>query len=292
MSFEKVVDQRIWGVTTQVKDTRITTGDSTGGTFTGRVNPLKGSLMWDRGMFVLQNVAVAGGATGGSYTVTIETDAVVGYTGLPIAQASGLGPNSATTVVMDNLHQAPAIPLPTHMYIYQVAAGGGITLTCDVLAKQYRGTLGTPGASTAERVLQGTMLLGGAAGPFTDSRGMTEDDTFTLGTSGDARGMHRMRLWDNALFWAVQGVSADGTHDVDIIASVGGATASIASTGTGGALDVAGDSYSYRVALSSNYYGQCPNPTEIIWTETTAGGVSDARIVMIAKGGRGSMAKR
>jgi hypothetical protein len=292
MSFEKVVDQRIWGVTVQNSTARITVGDSTGGTFTGRVNPLKGSLMWDRGMFVLQNVAVAGGATGGSYTVTIETDALVGYTGLPIAQASGLGPNSATTVVMDNLHQSAAIAQPTHMYINQTAAGGGITLTCDVLAKQYRGFLGSPASGTAERVIQGTMLLGGAAGPFTDSRGMTEDETFTLGTSGDARGMHRMRLWDNANFWAVQGVSADGTHDVDIIASVGGATTTIASTGTGGALDVAGDSYSYRVALANNFYGQCPNPTEIIWTEVTAGGVSDARIVVLAKSGRGSMAKR
>jgi len=31
--------------------------------------------------------------------------------------------------------------------------------------------------------------------------------------------------------------------------------------------------------------------TPIIWTETTAGGVSDARVVMLAKGGRGSLAK-
>jgi len=290
MSFEKVVNQRIWGVTTQnATNNRMLVGDSTGGTFTGRVNPLKGSLMWDRCMYVLQNVAVAGGATGGSYTVTVETDAVVGYTGLPIARVQDLGPNSPTTVVLDNLHQSAASPIPTHLHIIQDAAGGGLTLTMDVVAKQYRGFLGSPASATSERIIQGTMLVGSAAGPFTDSRGMTEDATFTLGTSGSALGMHRMRLWDNAMYWAVAGLSNTGGHDVDIIGEVGGNTVAIATTGTG---EVFGATDGHKEALANNFYGQSPNPTAIIWTEVSAGGVSDARIVCMAKSGRGSMGKR
>lgn len=288
MGFEKVVDARIFGVTVQTPDVRMTAGDSTGNTFTGRRNPLKGSLLWDSALYVLQNVAVAGGATGGSFTVTIETDAVKGYTGLPIARAT-LGPNSATTIVMDNLHQSPSSPLPTHMFIDETAAGGGVTLTCDVIAKQYRGFLGSPGAATAERILQGTMLKGNSAGfEVGDDAGISVDVTFALGTSGSNLGMHRMRHWDHALYWAVAGVSIAGAHDIDIVAEVGGATVSIASTGTGGALDVAGE----KLALASNFYGQSPNPTAIIWTEESAGGVSDARVVMLAKSGRGSLAKR
>jgi hypothetical protein len=248
--------------------------------------------MWDRAMYVLQNVAVAGGATGGSYTVTIETDAVVGFTGLPIARAT-LGPNSATTVIMDSLHQSAASPLPTHMNIDQTAAGA-LTLTCDVIAKQYRGTFGTAGANTAERVLQGVMIRGNSStSDFSGDEGFNASATFTLGTSGSLMGLNRMRHWDNALFWVVGGSQTDGAYDVDIISSVGGNTVTIATTGVGGALDVAGDSSSQRTALSNNFYGQCPNPSAIIWTEETAGdGVSDVSIVMLAKSGRGGLAKR
>lgn len=288
MAFEKVVSARIWGVTAQNSDLRMTVGDSSGGTFTRRTHPLKGTLLWDRCMYVLQNVSVAGGATGGSYTVTIETDALTGYTGLPIARVT-LGPNSPTTVVMDNLHQSPASPLPTHLNIDQTAAGA-MTLTCDVVAKQYRGTLGTPGANTSERILQGNMLepsmsnVGGA--------GIAADVTFaTDGTSFSGRGMRRMQLWDTALFWGVIGGTNAGTHDIDIVSTIGGATVSIATTGTGGALDIAGDSASHRVAIANSFYGQCPRPSAIIWTQTTAG-VSGPAVVMLAKGGRGSLAKR
>jgi hypothetical protein len=285
MGFDKVVEARLWGVTLQNTDLRTTMGDSSGGTFTRRDNRLRGTLFWDEAEYVLQNVSVAGGATGGSYTVTIETDAVVGYTGLPIARAT-LGPDSPTTVIMDNLHQSKGSPLPTHMFIDQTAAGA-MTLTCGVIAKQYRGTFGTAVSKTAERVLQGTMLIGGAAGPFSDSRGFTEDATMTLGTSGSDLGMKRLRLWDNAMYWGIAGVSITGSHDVDVVGSVDGATTSIATTGTGGAIDTAGE----KVALASNFYGSSPNPSQIIWTNVT-GGVSDARIVMIAKSGRGGLAKR
>lgn len=294
MGFDKTVNARLWGVTTQASELRTVTGDSTGGTFTNRVNPLRGSLFWDRGMYVLQNVAIAGGATGGSFTVTIETDAVAGQTGLPIARASGLGPNSATTIIMDSLHQSPATPLPTHMFIDEVAGGGGITLTCDVIAKQYRGTLGTPGAGTSERILQGTVVRGVSATgtQFVSGTGFNASETVAMsGVSASDLGMGRMRLWDNAMFWAVAGVSVDGGYDIDMISSVGGNTVSVASTGTGGLLT--GVSRAIRVAIANNFYGQCPNPTAMIWTETSAGdGISDMRIVGIAKSGRGSMAKR
>lgn len=288
MGFEKVVETEIFGVTSQASDVRLPIGYSSGGTHTSKANPLKGSLMWDRAMYVLQNVSVTGAATGGSFTVTIETDAVSGYTGLPIAQAT-LGPNSATTVVMDNLHQSAASARPTHLMIDETAGAWAVTLTCDVIAKQYRGFLGSPAAATSERILQGTMVNGSSisGGYFTDGKGF-DSGTFNVGTSATNVGMHRMRLWDNALFWVVAGESVSGSHDVDIIAEVGGVTTSIASTGTGGALNVAGE----KLALANNFYGQCPNPTAIIWTEVTGGGVSDARVVVMAKGGRGSLAKR
>lgn len=286
MAFDKTYNVRIWGVTNQNADVRMTAGDSSGGTFTRQANPLRGTLCWDSCMFVLQGVSVAGGATGGSYTVTIETDAISGYTGLPIARAT-IGPLTARRVVMDNLHNSSGSPLPTHINIDQTATGGGIWLQAWAIAKQYRGTLGTPAGSNAERVITGTMLRGTNAGGFADSRGMTEDATFTLGTTGTALGMHRLRLWDRVFYWAQAGNSVAGTHDVDIVSTVGGATFSVASTGTGGLLDAANE----RVAIPSNFYGASPNPTAIIWTEVSAGGVSDARVIVMAKSGRGSMAK-
>lgn len=288
MSFEKVVEARIFGVTNQNADVRLPIGDSSSGTHTRVPNPLRGTLMWDQGMYVLQGVSVAGGATGGSYTITVETDAIAGYTALPIARVTGVGPLSPTRIVLTNLHNSAASPLPTHLFIDQTATGGGIWLQCHALAKQYRGTRPSGGGvGTAERIIVGTMLRGTNAGGFADSRGMTEDATFTLGTTGSAIGMHRMRLWDKALYWAVAGVSMAGTHDVDIVGRLGGATFSIASTGTGGLLDAAGE----KVAIASNVAGQSPNPTQIIWTEVSAGGVSDARVVVLAKSGRGSLAK-
>jgi hypothetical protein len=289
MSFDKTVSTRIWGVTNQNADLRTTAGDSSAGTFTRIINPLKGSLMWDQAVFVLQGVSVAGGATGGSYTITIQTDAVVGYTALPIARVTGVGPLTKATVVMDNLHKSPASPLPTHIFIDQTATGGGIWFQCHVIAKQYRGSFGTAGVNTAERILQGNLLRGASfpGGNFTDGKGMVADSTFTLGTSGTKLGMDRLRLWDNALYWFVAGNSLSGTHDCNIIGKAGGVSFTIATSGTAGAMTAAGD----KVAIASNLYGQSPNPTQIIWDVVSAGGVSDARIVVLAKSGRGGLAK-
>lgn len=286
MAFSKVKEVRIWGVTNQNSDTRITAGDSSGGTFTRQTNPLRGTLMWDRCVYIMHGVSVAGGATGGSYTVTIETDAVRGFTGLPIARAT-IGPLTANRVVMTNLHDAPHSPLPTHCFIDQTATGGGIWFQIHALAKQYRGVLGNNASGSAERIVQGVMLRGTNQGGFADSRGFDEDSTVTLGTTGSAMGMHRLRLWDSVCYWAVAGNTLAGTHDVDIISTIGGRTFSVASTGAAGTITTAGS----KTAITSNMNGQSPNPTHIIWTEVSAGGVSDARIVVLAKSGRGSLAK-
>jgi hypothetical protein len=291
MAFDKSVEARLWGVTSQNADVRLTMGDSSAGTFTSRANPLRGTLVWDDCIYVVNKLVVGGTATGGSYSLTIETDAVVGYTGLPIARAVSVGPNSPSSMVLPNMHGSPGSPLPTHLFIDQTATGGAITFDLYCFAKKYRGTLGTPGIGSSERVIQGTLLRGASftGGPFTDGRGMTEDATFTLGTTGTDLGMRRVRLWDRAFYWAQAGVSVAGTHNVDIIATVNGLTFSIAGTTTGtvGVLDAANE----RLPLFSNCGGTSPNPSAIIWTEVSAGGISDARVVVLAKTGRGSLSK-
>lgn len=287
MKMDKSIDARIFGCTTQNSTLVMPVGDSVGDAFTQRINPMRGTLLWDKAMYVLNDVAVAGGATGGTYTITVMTNAVRGFTNLPIAQVALVGPNSPTTLNMDNLHQSPGSPIATHVEITQVNGGGGLTMTMDVVGKQYRGTLGTPGG-TAERVLQGIMLKGNSAGYATgDDKGVLVSSTFTLGTSGSNLGMNRMHLWDNAFFWAVAGESISGAWDVDIVGKVSGTTTAIASSGVGGALTAAGQ----KVVLANSFYGQAIVPTAIIYTEETAGGVSDSRVVMLAKGGRGSLAK-
>ena len=293
MAFSKVVEARCWGVTSQNSDTRITMGDSASDTFTQYANPLRGTLVWDDCVYVLNKLAVAGGATGGSYTVTIETDAaVVGYTGLPIASISGLGPNSPASVVLTNLHNSPGSPLPTHMTIDQTATGGAITFDCYAFAKQYRGVLGTPGASTAERVIRGVMIRGTSysGGPFSSAKGFDADETITVGGASCSNlGLHRIRLWDRAFYWVQAGNSISGTHNVDIVGSINGQTFAIAGTTNSatGVLNVANE----RLALGSYCGGVSPNPASLIWTEVTAGGVSDARVIVLAKTGRGSMSK-
>ena len=288
MSFEKVLDVRIFGVTLQNADVYLPVGDSSGDTFTSMVNPLRGTMLWDSCMYVMRGISVNGGATGGSYTVTVMTNAVTGYTGLPIASVT-LGPLSKGTLALTNLHNSPSSPLPTHLFIDQTAAGE-VSFQVHAIAKQYRGVLSTQGSGSAERVIMGTMLRGAsfAGGRFKDGRGMDVDATLAVGTSCTDLGLGKMRLWDSAFYWGINGNSVAGTHDVDIIGTVGGVTFSIASTGIAGALDVAGE----KLAVASNFGGQSPNPTAIIWTEVGAGGVSDARVVVLAKSGRGSMGKQ
>lgn len=296
MAFDKVVESRMWGVTNQVTSTRIPMGDSSAGTFTGRPNPLRGTLIWDDCYYVLQGVSVGGNATGGSWTITVETDAVVGYTGLPIARVSALGPLSKGTQILSNLHQSAGSPLPTHLFAQQTAGGttGGVWFQCFALAKQYRGVLGTKSLNTAERIMQGNLVRGAsfAGGQFVSGKGFVADETVTLGTSSTDLGMKRLRLWDKAFYWAVAGNSVSGSHDITILgkAPASGVTFAIAST-TGTSAGTGLTAAGMKTAIASNLFGQSPNPTAIIWDVIAAGGVSDARIVVLAKSGRGSLAK-
>ncbi|HAM41095.1 MAG TPA: hypothetical protein DCP69_07090 [Candidatus Omnitrophica bacterium] len=282
INFGKVKDVRVWGITTQIADCRLPVGDSTGGTFTAAVNPLGGTLFWDRCLYVLQGVSVGGGATGGSFTVTVETDALAGYTALPIARAV-LGPISPTRVVMTNVHNSASSPMPTHINIDATLGAPGSTQSvrfqCYAIAKQYRGVLGTQGSRTSERILQGSLVA------ITTS---SADTTFILGRTDTDLGMGRMRLWDNAMFWAIAGSTITGTWDVDIVGRVGGGTVSIATTGTTGLLATQGNKF----PCISQIGGQAINPTQVILTEVTAGTIEIADVVGIAKSGRGSQTQR
>jgi hypothetical protein len=239
-------------------------------------------------MYVLTGVSVGGGATGGSFTVTVETDALAGYTALPIARAT-LGPISPGVVVMDNLHNSASSPLPTHLNIDATIGAPGSTQSvrfqCHAIAKQYRGVLGTQGTASAERILQGS--LAGNQRATSTAGDFTADTTLVIGTTDTNIGMGRMRLWDNAMFWAIAGSTITGTWDVDVVSHVGGTTVSIARTGAAGTITATGD----KVALASNFYGQSPNPSRVIVTEVSAGTINALEVVGIAKSGRGSMAK-
>ena len=288
INFSKVVDSPLFGVTQQVLDVRLPIGHSTGGTHTSRANPLRGTLFWDRCMYVMSGISINGGATGGSFTVTVETDAIAGYTALPIARVR-LGPNSTGTVVMDSLHRSAGSPVPTHLNIDQTVANAGTTqagsFVVHCVAKQYRGVLGTQGAKSAEHILQGS--LAGNQSATSAGGDFTTDTTLVVGITDTSIGMGRMRLWDAAMFWAIAGSTITGTWEVDIVGTVGGRTVTIATTGTTGNIATIGDKF----ALANAAYGQCVNPTRVIVTEVNAGTINALEVVGIAKSGRGSMAK-
>lgn len=285
LSFGKVLDVRIAGFTAINSTQRVKLGDysgATAGTATVGANPLRGTLYWDDCMYVITKASVAGGATGGSYTITIETDALsgaLGYTGLPIASVT-IGPNSTATggIVIDNTHNSKGSPVPTHIQVTQ-GATGVCTFDVHAIAKQYRGVLGTAGNKTSERILSGSIMK--------SVPNLTTAMTYYIGTTDTDLGMGRMRLWDSAMFWAVAGSTITGTWDVDLIGKVGGVTTTLASTGTAGTLTTIGD----KKVLANNFYGQCANPVQLIVTEVGAGGIAGLDVVGIAKSGRGSMAK-
>lgn len=291
MSFSKVVDTAIFTASLLNSSQRMplsgTYSGATLSTVTALANPLRGTLLWDECIYTITGVTVAGGATGGSYTITLETDAVMGYTALPIASVI-LGPNhvNGAAIIMDNNHHCPGSPLPTHVQMTQ-GSTGLCSFTINAVAKQYRGTLGTAGNRTSERVLQGSLLgnPGPGAGTITT---ITTDTTFVLGRTDTDIGMGKMRLWDNAFFWAVGNSATTGTWDVDIVGRVGGATTTLARTGTAGTITALWD----KKPLINQFYGCMVNPTHVIVTEVSAGTIAGLEVVGIAKGGRGTQAKR
>jgi hypothetical protein len=290
MAFDKTVDTWLYEAVLVNSSQRMALGPKLSGATqatvtTARANPLRGTLLWDEAMYVITGVTVAGGATGGSYTITLETDAVMGYTALPIASVT-LGPNhvNGAAIIMDNVHKCPGSPLPTHVQITQ-GSTGLCHFTINAIAKQYRGVLGTAGNRTSERVLQGSML--GDATPATPST-ITTDTTFYIGRTDTDIGMGKMRLWDNAFFWAIGNSAVTGTWDVDIVGKVGGATCTLASTGTAGTITT----LAHKKPLINKFYGCMANPTQVIVTEVSAGTIAGLEVVGIAKGGRGTAAKR
>ena len=223
LNFSKIVESQLFGVTAQIDDVRLPIGFSAAGTHTSKANPLRGTLFWDQCMYVMTGISVNGGATGGSFTVTVETDALRGYTALPIARTR-LGPNSTGTLVMDSLHRSAGSPVPTHLRVDSTLGAAGstqaVSLAVHCVAKQYRGVLGTQGAATSERILQGSLAGNQAA---TSAGGdFTTDTTLIVGITDTSIGMGRMRLWDNAMFWAIAGSTLTGTWEVDIVGTVGG----------------------------------------------------------------------
>lgn len=288
LNFSKVVEAQLWGVTAQIADVRMPIGFSAGSTHTSKMNPLRGTLFWDQCVYILSGVSVNGGATGGSFTVTVETDALKGYTALPIARVR-LGPNSTGRIVMDSLHRSSGSPLPTHLNIDSTLGAPGntqtVSLAVHVVAKQYRGVLGTQGQGTAERVLQGS--LAGDQRATVTLGDFTDDTTLVLGRTDTNIGMGRMRLWDNAMFWAVAGSTVSGTWEVDVVGTCAGGTVTIATTGTTGNISATGNKF----ALANAMYGQAITPTHVIVTEVSAGTINALDVVGIAKSGRGSMGK-
>ena len=285
MAYEKMVSGRLLGVSAQDSTVKLPVGGQSGTTnLLSPPNLMSNSLMWDNVCYVITETAVGGGATGGSYTVQLISDAISGYTELPVCNTITLGPNSPVRTVLVNAHSSSCTILPTHARITQTAAGGTLQFQLWAMAKQSRGSARSrSGRGTRVQVakLYGTNAAYGG-------KGLSEDTTVTItagGASANFGGLDAMALWDNALFYVIAGETIAGTHDVDVIGTLtDGVTYQIATTGTAGALNAANE----KLPLTSTFFGSCPRPSHIIWTETTAGGVSDAHVIVIAKSGRGS----
>lgn len=289
MSYEKVVYGRLCGVSVQDSTVLLPVGGQSGGT--GVLSPpnlMSGALMWDRACYILTGVAVAGGATGGSYTVQLVSSAISGYTELPVCNTVTLGPNSPVRTVLTNSHNSPCTLMPTHLRITQTATGGGLDLQLIAMGKQYRGSArnkrGMGSRVQVSRLYSTNAAYGGL--------GLSVDTTVAMtagGASANFGGLDAMALWDNAIYYVIAGETIAGTHDVDVIGTLtDGVTYQIATTGTGGALNVAQE----KLPLTNNFFGASPRPSHIIWTEVNAGGVSDSHVIVIAKSGRGSASGR
>jgi hypothetical protein len=299
MAYEKVKHERLFGYTGQgTLDAIQPVGDSSGGTFTQRANPMSGTDFWDSCMYVVHGVSVAGGATAGSFAITV-VGTVDGVTGLPIAEVSGLGTNSSTSLTVVNLHNSPSSILPAGVIVQDraAAAAGTVSFQLWCLAKQYRGS----GRKwTKDRTVSGTLFR---SNTHLTTPIVNGDDTIDLsvtGASGNFQGLDAIRLWDNALYWfthtGIYGVTGSSSiYRGDIVGAIGnttgGNTITIA-TATGlGQLSDAPGVIGEKLAMAQEHFGISPRPDSIILTETTAGtGLSGVRVLVAAKTGRGTLA--
>ena len=261
--------------------------DANGSTFTP--NPFNGTLLWDSMNYYLTGVSIG---TGASFVIVVETDAIAGFTGLPIAGVS-LSTGSSGFVRIPNLHKVPGSPVPTHVNVIRTVGTGtsSCAFTLWATGKAQRGNLSTQGGAgkCSDRTLQGAM--------WNSARNRTIDDlaadaTFTLtagGASANFQGLDKMALWDQAMFWFVAGATVNGSWQAAIEGTVDGVTYIIAET-TAKKLNGTSDAASFpnpKVPMEHYYAGSTPRPTRIIINEIDAGGISNAQVVMVAKSTRG-----
>ena len=265
--------------------------DLNGSTFTP--NPFSGTLFWDTMQYWLTGVSLAEAC---SYTVVVETDAIDGYTGLPIAGVSLSTAGSTGFVRIPNLHGVRCSPVPTHVNVIRTNAIAGtseITFKLWGMGKASRGSLSTSGGKGkgSDHVLQGDIFRTGRA---LSVDALAVDSRFTLtttGASGSFQGLNKMAQWDNAMFWLVGGFTWNGAWQAHIAGTIDGVTYIMAETiakKLNGTSDAASHPWP-KVPLFNYYGGIAQRPTELIITEVdvTAVGISDTRVVMIAKSNRG-----
>ena len=262
------------------------TGSTIAGTSTTTPNIMSGHRFWDHATYVLDALTVAGGATGGSYSVRV-LGTINGIANVPIAGITGLGPeNMDSSLALYSLHGGASSPTPTGLSIVQEAAGGAIGFSLFCHAKATRGAFGDQ-----QRVVE-EELCG-----FT----YTADETITLNaatgsTQGRFGGLQRMDIWEDVIYavsWgSAAGNSSSGTWAVDIIGELNGTTVSIASTGnptgvsTGSVGHMDADSEDSVRVLNSRPGSGSIRPTGVIVTEVTAG-TGRFGVHVIAKGHRG-----
>ncbi len=283
MAFEKVVSGLLWTLTAENDSLNYDqAGLVTGGTgvIATHDHIMSNHKFWDHCVYTTDSMAVSGGATGGSYTITI-VGTVAGFTGLPIARLSDIGPNSPDSEVIPNLHNSTGSIIPTGLSVVQ-GNTGAITVSVFVDAKTNRGVL-SGGATGGDRVLEGVLRTEDA---------LQVDATRTTSVPGgttfsNTGGMHKMRFWDQAMYW-VKTFITDGTWEVDIVGKTHeGTTITMARTGTGGTIAATEDHCMIPIP-SLNFAGQSFPPVETIWTEVGAstGGIS-ASVIFSAKTSRG-----
>lgn len=265
---------------------------STGGDSTGRnvANPFRGTLYWDSMNFYLTGASQTAGT---SFVIQVETDAIKGHTGLVIAGISTSTGGTSGFLRIPNLHKTPGSPIPTHLNVIRtVGTSGTITFELWAQGKATRGNLSTSGGAGrgGDRVLQGNMF-DSAINLSADA--LTADATFTLtagGASANFQGLDKMSLWEHTNFWLVGGATTTGSWQAAIVGTINGVTYVIAET-TAKKLNGTSDAASYPnpvVPLEHYYSGVCPRPTSVIITEVDTGGISNCRVVMVAKSHKGT----
>jgi len=282
MSYEKVSVQNIYTFADQDSDIRMPVGGASASQ-TATHSRFVGDKLWNNCVYTLNNFGIGGGATGGSYSLTVE-GLIDGVT-VGIARVTGLGPNSVTTQILDNLFQSPGGPTPIGVSLVQVSAGGTFNGVVSAIGKTYRGVLPS-GPRDSFRVAEGVLMT---------YAGLAADITTDLianpaagGTFGSNGALNRLYLWDAAYYCIEIGLGLTGTWDIDIIGEINGATVTLARTGTGGSISATEDGT--NLPLANQFYGCCVRPTQIIVTEETDGGISFS-VHAMAKANRGQRHK-